>query len=64
MRPGAGQRDIEMVAATGRREAAITGWSWRAIGCHPVAELRVGTDKLAALTLGVIPLINPLSIDK
>ena len=51
-------------SGTGRREAAITGWSWRAIGCHPVAELRVGTDKLAALTLGVIPLINPLSIDK
>ena len=47
VRPGAGERDVEMVAAGLGLEAALAGRAGRAVGRHPVAEQRLGRARSA-----------------
>src|SRR5690606_25535927 len=49
VRPRAGKRDMEMVAAGLRLEAAFARWTGPAVGGHPVAEGRVGASEAAGL---------------
>ena len=48
VRPGAGERDDEMIAPRLRFETAGSRRPRRAVGRHPVAERRVGADEVSA----------------
>ncbi len=56
VRPGAGERDDEMVAARLRLEAAGAAWSRFAARGHPVAERRVGPHEMAGRVVGEVAL--------
>ena len=47
VRPGAGERDIEVIAAGLGLEAALAGRAGGAVGRHPVAKLRFGRGRTA-----------------
>src|SRR6266851_6525845 len=49
MRPGTGERDIEMVASRLGGKAAGAGWSRRAVERDPVADRRRGPHEPAVL---------------
>src|SRR5690606_34229343 len=58
MRPGTGQRHVEVVAARRGSEVA------RAVGADPAAEGAVLADEAAARVGRVIPLVVPLPVDE
>ena len=63
---GQNQRDIEMIAAGGGREAALAGRSGTAVGRHPIAKARRLPDKAALGVLGLqrVPVAAPFSVDE
>lgn len=64
VRPGASQRDVEMIAAGLRLETVTAAWAGRAVSRHPVAELRGRALELAAGAFGIIPPVLPFAVDQ
>jgi len=64
MRPGAGERDIEMIAPGLGLEAAFARRAGRAFGGHPVAELRLGAFEMAGGGFRVIPDVVPDAVNE
>src|SRR5690606_6547842 len=64
MRPGAGQRHIEVIAAGFGLEAADAGWAGAAISGYPIAEARLAAFEFATALFGVVPLGGPVSVDQ
>ena len=64
VRPRAGERDVEVVAAGLRLEAARAAFGRLAVGRDPVAPLRLRADELAARFPGVVPAVRPFSVDQ
>ena len=62
--PGAGQRDIEVIAPGFGLKAALATWARGPVRRDPVAELRRATHEAAAGFLGVVPLIDPTAFLK
>ena len=63
VRPRAGERDIEVIAPGLRLESAFAGRAGRAVGRHPVAELRVRTEEAAAGVNLLAPRL-PFAVDE
>src|SRR4051794_26127866 len=63
MGPGAGERDVEMVAPRLGLEAAPPARACRPVGRHPVAELALGADEAAIGLAGVVPFVVPFAVD-
>src|SRR5258707_10019312 len=64
MRPGTGERDVEMVAARYGFEAAIAACTRHAIRRDPVAKMRILADEAATGRLCVVPLVPPDAVDQ
>src|SRR5690606_41976802 len=63
VRPGAGQADIEVIAAGLGREAARATGAGAAVRGDPVATLRLFALE-TAVAGGVVPLVMPAAIDQ
>src|SRR5690606_23532856 len=64
VRPGTGQRDVEMVAPGLGLEAAFAARPRCAVARHPVAELRCGSLEAPAMRFGVVPFVVPDAVDE
>src|SRR5690606_11258569 len=64
VRPGAGERDIETIAAGLRGEAALPRGTGTAVVGDPVAEGTLAPLEAAAGRLGIVPLVVPAALDK
>ena len=64
MRPGAGQRDIQVVTPGFGLEAAFAFRPGGAVGGDPVAELRLRALEATAALFGVVPGVLPLAVDQ
>src|SRR5690606_14619416 len=62
VRPGAGHRHIEMIAACFSLEPRVTTGPGTAIGGDPVPELRVAAYKAASGAGSVVPLVQPFAV--
>src|SRR6516225_10519877 len=64
MRPGTGETDVEMIAASLGLEAADSGRAGAAVGRDPVAEGAVLANEAATVWLRRIPSVSPFTIDQ
>src|SRR5215469_7940342 len=64
VRPGAGQRDIKMIAAGLRLEAANARGPRLAVRRDPVPVLALGADKAPARLLRIVPAVLPNTINQ
>jgi hypothetical protein len=64
MRPGTGERHVQVVASSRGREPAISGRPGRAVGRDPVAVFRALALETPARTLRVVPLVVPDTVDQ
>src|ERR1700722_13803182 len=64
VRPGTGQRNVEMIAPRLCPEAAVAGWSWRPVRSDPVAEHSVLTLEASIAGRIVGAMISPVAINE
>src|SRR5690606_37200856 len=64
MRPRARPRDVQVIAAGLRLEAAASARTRGAVRRDPVAELRFAADEPPLRRLGVVPDVVPLAFDE
>src|SRR5690606_32038191 len=64
MRPGAGERDVKVIAPGFGLVPARAARAGRAIGRDPVPERRLLAHEAPAGAFGVVPLILPDTVDK
>src|SRR5690554_4488270 len=62
VRPGAGKRHIQVIAAPFSLEAALATWPRCAVGRDPVAKLGIAAHEAAARRFRVIPRVVPDSV--
>jgi hypothetical protein len=62
MGPWTGEGHIEMIAPCLGRKATHTARTWRAVGGHPVATLRLFALERAVLA-AFVPLVVPAALD-
>src|SRR3981189_495194 len=63
MRPGTGERDIEMVTRRLGGESAHTGRARSSVGSNPVTKLALRAHEATLRGFGVVPTIAPLAVD-
>jgi hypothetical protein len=64
VRPGTGERDVEVIAPGRGRQPAFAGRSGTAVGGDPVAKLGLAADEASAAVCSVAALVAPDTFDQ